>query len=95
MTRLVSVLLVAAGVFAITAPEGPKTIIDLQPFRRVSSGRVRDRGRGVALLVNLNPAINTWYTLSVPWSDSVWHLENPKPREAPDFSGRESIRRGS
>ena len=88
MTRLLSLLLAAAGVLAITAPDSPKPILDLQQFRRASSIHIRGGpGRdGVATLVNLNPAINTWYTLSVSWSDrpaeQTWHLENPRPREA-------------
>lgn len=108
MIRITSVLLAAAGVFALATPESadapqnpaslynaeaPKTILDLQQFRRTSSIHVRSglRGvrerEGVATLVNLNPTINTWYLLSVVWrnagaQDSAWHLENPKPHEA-------------
>ncbi len=66
----------------------PKTVVDLQPFRQSVSARIRaSAGRsGIATLVNLNPAINTWYVLSVNWSGgepaSFWHLENPRPRVA-------------
>ncbi len=108
MIRITSVLLAAAGVFALAtveradAPqnqtslynaEGPKTVLELQQFRQASSIHVRSgsprvKGReGVATLVNLNPTINTWYLLSVVWSnagaqESAWHLENPKPHDA-------------
>ena len=62
----------------------PKTIIDLQPFRIATSGRVRtDSGsEGDATLVNLNPAINAWYLLQVTWPGQAvihYHLENPEP----------------
>src|SRR5579859_5177175 len=66
--------------------EVPKTILELQQFRRTSSISIRaGSGReGMATLVNLNPAINTWYLLSITWSNAgapepAWHLENPKP----------------
>jgi hypothetical protein len=63
--RPVALLLIAAFT------TGPN-IIDLQPFRRVSSARG-------ATLINLNPAINAWFLLAA--GDSTWHLENPQPRE--------------
>ena len=62
-----------------------KTILGLQPFRQSESIRIRSSlGReGVATLVNLNPAINAWYLLSVAWQDGTperaYHLENSKP----------------
>ena len=63
----------------------PKTILDLQPFRQVSSNRIKsDKGiQGLATLINLNPAVNAWYVLEVDWQDgskSSYHLENPQPR---------------
>jgi hypothetical protein len=108
MIRITSVLLAVVGVLAFVAPESvgapesqtaqynaerPKTLIELQQFRRASSIHVRSTsGReGVATLVNLNPAINAWYLLRIVWSNAVrpdgaaepaWHLENPKPRDA-------------
>ena len=63
----------------------PKTILELQQFRRASTARIRSRtGReGVATLVNLNPAINTWFLIRVEWKDSatpqLTHIENPRP----------------
>ena len=61
------------------------SILDLQPFRQVSSNRIKsDVGvQGTATLVNLNPAVNSWYILEVDWQDgskSSYHLENPQPR---------------
>ena len=103
MIRIASILLAVAGVFALVTPEsadapqsqtslynaeGPKTILELQQFRRASSIHVRSGSErdGVATLVNLNPAINTWYLLSFAWKDGApelaWHLENPKPHDA-------------
>jgi len=63
----------------------PKTIVELQQFRRTSSNSVRSDGgaEGMATLVNLNPTINSWYVLKVTWqggSESFYHLENPEPR---------------
>jgi len=87
----------ASGLFAFASEravseykaEATKTILDLQQFRRTSSIPVRSAaGReGVATLVNLNPAINVWYLLSVAWRDGggvepAWHLENPNPHGA-------------
>jgi len=71
---LLALLLATAG---ILSADGPKTILDLQPFQRTSTIHVRS---GVATLVNLNPTINGWYLLRVDGSD--WHLENPKPHDA-------------
>jgi hypothetical protein len=104
MIRTASVLLVAASVLAFVTSERaagpqsqaaqynaevPKTILELQQFRRASSIYIRaGSGReGMATLVNLNPAINTWYLLSITWSNAgaaepAWHLENPKPHDA-------------
>jgi hypothetical protein len=95
--RAAPVFFFAAGLFAFASDravseykaEAPKTILDLQQFRRTSSIPVRSAaGReGVATLVNLNPAINVWYLLSVAWRDGggvepAWHLENPNPHGA-------------
>lgn len=65
MTR-VALLLVAAA--TATSP----SIVDLQPFRQASSARG-------ATLVNLNPAVNVWFVLTI--GENKWHLENPRPRE--------------
>lgn len=69
----------------------PKTIIELQQFRRTSSIRLhRHPGdNATATMVNLNPAINAWYLLSVIRKDggpeTSWHVENPRPRETSIF----------
>jgi hypothetical protein len=63
----------------------PKTVIELQQFRKTSSIAIREStGReGVATLINLNPMINTWYLLLVQWRENdpveAYHLENPAP----------------
>ena len=63
----------------------PKTIVELQLFRETGSIQIQSRtGRkGVATLVNLNPAINAWYLLQVAWNDggseTAFHLENLEP----------------
>jgi len=65
-----------------------KTVVELQQFRQTSSVHVRSQAgkEGVATLINLNPAINSWYLLSVAWNgtpaETAWHLENPRPQEA-------------
>jgi len=65
--------------------DGPKSIVDLQPFRQVTSNKIKSNAgtQGTATLVNLNPADNSWYLLEVDWHDgsqSFYHLENPQPR---------------
>ena len=65
--------------------ETPKTILDLQQFRRSQSiaaeGAHGRRGR--ATLVELNPYSNTWFLLTLDWGDAAgrtsFHLENPNP----------------
>jgi hypothetical protein len=64
----------------------PKTILELQPFRRSTSHPVTDAGgrRGTATLVELNPNINSWFLLQLLWEDPgelrTYHLENPDAR---------------
>jgi len=63
---------------------GPETIVDLQPFRRTASIRIKGPGseEGSATLINLNPNINAWYLLVLNWQggpSEAYHLENPKP----------------
>lgn len=61
---------------AAYAADTAKTIFDLQPFRRTEQ-------QGGATLVNINPAINRWFilTLDTPGGDPRgYHLENPDPR---------------
>jgi hypothetical protein len=65
----------------------PRTILELQQFRQTSSIHIESKAgrRGIATLVNLNPAINAWYLLRVAWNDggaqAAFHLENPEPRK--------------
>jgi hypothetical protein len=64
---------------------GPKTLLELQQFRRAASQGLVDRlGRhGTATLVELNPDINSWFLLRLDWDNPVethvYHLENPEP----------------
>ena len=68
------------------AADRPKTITDLQPFRTTTSIRIRDAGgkEGLATLINLNPAINSWYLLRLNWGggapEEAYHLQNARPR---------------
>jgi hypothetical protein len=63
----------------------PKTVIDLQPFRKTAYITARDASgqEGRATLINLNPHINTWFVLALQFpadGDTVYyHLENPRP----------------
>ena len=56
------------------------SILDLQPFRQASSIKIKSNtgNQGTATLVNLNPAVNSWYLLEVDWqggSKSSYHLK--------------------
>jgi hypothetical protein len=96
LMMLVAGTLRAAGFFgdpnsaALTASQwaqyqadGPKTIIELQPFRRSESVEFpAGRALGSATLVDLNPQINTWFLLSLRSATGKvldYHLENPQP----------------
>jgi hypothetical protein len=62
----------------------PKTIVELQPFRKTTSVEFQMSGDwGEATLVNLNPQINAWFLLTLWWPGaprpSSYHLENPSP----------------
>jgi hypothetical protein len=67
--------------------EEPKTIIELQQFRRSQSiaGAGTGGRRGNATLIDLNPYINAWFLLTLDWGDPAGrtslHLENPAPHE--------------
>jgi hypothetical protein len=64
------------------ASPGAKTIIELQPYRQVSSIKIVDTrgGEGLATLINLNPGINAWYLLRLDRDKDAGiensHLEN-------------------
>jgi hypothetical protein len=62
-----------------------KSILDLQPYRQVTSNKIKSNTgtQGTATLINLNPAVNAWYVMEVDWQDGAkasYHLENPQPR---------------
>ncbi|MFO1057404.1 MAG: hypothetical protein U1E53_10610 [Dongiaceae bacterium] len=62
--------------------EVPKTIIELQQFRRSSSGRLDREGRtGTATLTELSPTINSWLLLTLDWGRGAhfYHLQNTDP----------------
>jgi len=64
---------------------GRETVVDLQPFRRVTSAAIRaaDGLTGRARLFDLSPNVREWYLLEVRWREdeqpSFYHLENPRP----------------
>jgi hypothetical protein len=83
-------LVASAGVFDEKqvqeySAETPKTILELQQFRKSSSIVIQSKGRqdGTATLIDLNPAINAWYLLKIAWRNgsagATYHLENPNP----------------
>jgi hypothetical protein len=64
--------------------EVPKTIIELQQFRRSQTIAAEGPGgrRGNATLTELNPYINAWLLLTLDWESAGrrgFHLENPDP----------------
>jgi hypothetical protein len=64
--------------------DGPKTIVELQPFRSTQSVEFENSGdRGSATLINLNPRVNAWFLLTlrmgVGRGSLFYHLENPRP----------------
>ena len=64
----------------------PKTILELQQFRRTTSTAILDpaQRRGTATLIELNPGINSWFLLRLDWENpaatQLYHLENADPR---------------
>jgi len=69
--------------------DSPKTILELQRFRTTARVPLRraDGVSGSATLVNLNPAINTGYLLTLSWLDSTvptsYHIENTSAAAGP------------
>ena len=65
----------------------PKSIIELQQFRISGSVRIEDASGkpAIATLVNLNPQIGAWYTLTINWSGAheptSYHLDAANPRQ--------------
>jgi len=76
----------AAAQWAEYQAEIPKTIVELQPFRRSSSIEIGSAsGASVTVtLVDLNPKINAWFLLTLrrsPESDTrSYHIENAQPQ---------------
>jgi hypothetical protein len=66
------------------AADAPKTILDLQPFRRAQKLMINGpAGRsGTATLVDLNPYANAWFLLTLELGDKVssYHLQNSEPK---------------
>jgi len=66
--------------------DSPKTILELQRFRSATHVAIQraDGVSGSAELINLNPAANAWYLLTITWSDThkrvSFHLENADPK---------------
>jgi hypothetical protein len=65
--------------------EDPKSVVELQPYRRTETLEVPwSEGRnGVATLVNVNPSVNSWYLLVLRTPDGQeqsFHIVNPHPR---------------
>ena len=82
--------MVLAGVLLVAysgAANQVKTIVDLQLNRVTSTIRINSAagGAGLATLINLNPAINSWYLLRLDWgagsTEETYHLQNALPRE--------------
>lgn len=61
----------------------PKSVIELQQFRRLEAIPIAGANgrKGTATLVNLNPVANSWFLLTLDWQDGrpriYYHLENP------------------
>lgn len=84
----------ASGLWPVPSPdqaaqyaaEVPKTIMDLQPFRRRQATAIDGAaGRpGHATLIELNPFINAWMLLTLDWDGdggrTSYHLQKPDPR---------------
>lgn len=68
------------------AAKVPKTVVELQQFRRTRSIAIKraDGQQGRATLINLHPATNVGYLLQLNWDGETgvaYHLENRYPRQ--------------
>jgi hypothetical protein len=75
----------AAAQWAEYHAYAPKTVVELQPFRRTASiAFSTPDGQGTASLVDLSPQSNSWFLLTVHWDASgktfSYHLQNALPR---------------
>lgn len=82
--RAAAASFVAAGLVALTATNGTRSVVDLQPFRTAQTIAIQSpRGNETATLINLNPAIGAWYILTIGPKGGApgraYHLENPRP----------------
>jgi hypothetical protein len=83
--RRLVLLLIGLGVWANEGVAQTKTVVDLQPFRFVSTGTGIDK-KGNAFqvtLTNLNTHVNVWYLASLEdatGQTTTYHLENPYPK---------------
>lgn len=81
------ILLVATLVFGapLSGAEPPRTVLDLQPSAVTTRRMIEadDGRRGVATLVNLNPAVGAWLLLRLAWEGGdepeTYHLEVAEP----------------
>ena len=71
---------------AAYAAQRTKAVLELQQFRSAAALRYAPQnGRSAEItLIDLNPAVNSWFLLKVDWGDrrggDVYHLENPAPQ---------------
>ena len=86
MMSLCMILFACALVASLSgATDRPKTVIELQPFRKATSIRVKGDGgkEGLVTLINLSPNSNSWYLFQVDWGggtpEETYHLQNAKP----------------
>lgn len=68
----------------LPAPARPGSAVDLQGYRRAISIEAAgpDRRRGLATLVDLNPAVGAWYLLELEWEGERpegFHLQVARP----------------
>ncbi|KAB2963850.1 MAG: hypothetical protein F9K16_05765, partial [Thermoanaerobaculia bacterium] len=62
----------------------PKSVVELQQFRRTYTARIAGAGgrSGQAVLINLSPRVNFWYLLQLTWNGggtASYHLTNSRP----------------
>jgi hypothetical protein len=72
---------VLAAQWARYEADAPKSIVELQPFRRTQTEAAGPGGS--AVLVDLNPSAGVWFllTLEAAGGQRSFHLENPRPGE--------------
>ena len=88
-TLVAATLATGAPAFGEGPPTAPasaaRSIVELQAARRSESVELQDAAgrRGSVTLTDLNPAVNTWFVLTLQWQDGrgadSYHLENVDP----------------